>query len=178
WSTGTPTPSPPSARGACSPSRSRGWSTAASWRCCPATMRATRSAPGQRIWADRDRELGARPARHADGHSLAVLLQAAVAPVAGETLAGDVGRAWALRHVVGVLALEGVGLVPAVAARPDALAVAVGALETVDRLAVLEPLHDPAAFLLAAQAGAAPDRPVLGIGMPVPHAAAELGVEQ
>src|SRR5690242_17521296 len=92
-----------------------------------------------------DRRLGlgarqrARRTRHADGRDLAVLGEAAVVPLAAQHDVADAHGALAVRHVVGVAALEAHRVVPAIAARALALAVAIGADEAVDGMAVLEP---------------------------------------
>src|SRR5690242_5993370 len=127
---------------------------------------------------DFGREAGARAALDADRDHSGALHEAAIPPVADEALAQDLGGARAVGHVVGIIALvAGLGR-PAVVAEAFAFVVAIGALETVDRLAVLEPLHDAAPLLLAGRAGAAPHRAVLEVRVPVPHAAAVAGVEQ
>src|SRR6185369_5527146 len=111
-------------------------------------------------------EMAAGGSLDADGDHLVALAEAAVPPVAGEGLADHGHAAEAMRHVVGVLALEPRVVVPYIAAEALALAVAIDAFEAVDRLAVLEPLHHAAAVLLAARASAIPHRTILGIGMP------------
>ena len=59
-----------------------------------------------------------------------------------------------------------------------AFAVAIGADEAIDRAAMLGPLRLARTVRLAGAAGALPHHLVLRFGMPVPHAAAGLGVEQ
>src|SRR6202042_2043187 len=95
--------------------------------------------------------------RHADRSNLAAGAEAALAPFAGQRLALDLSDAVALRHVVGIKAVEADGLVPHVVALALALAVAVGPGEAVDRATMLEPLGLALAGRKAGMARAFPD---------------------
>src|SRR5262245_10701710 len=99
-------------------------------------------------------------------------------PGAAERHAVDGRGTPSVGQVVGVGALEPVPGRPIVAAEAFALAAAVDALEAINRAAMLEPLHDPAPFFSPGGAGARPRRGILGRGMPVPHPAPGLRIEQ
>ncbi len=127
------------------------------------------------------RRLGCRCAgrpRHADRRDLVGLYQAALVPVAAQHEVVDAQDALTLRHAAGIAALETHRLVPAVLAPTLALAVAIGADEAVDRVAMLEPLRLPLTVRLPGMARALPHHLVLRLRMPIPHAAACLGIEQ
>src|SRR5262249_25958159 len=84
----------------------------------------------------------------------------------------------AVGQVVHVGALESVTGRPIVTAKAFALAAAVDALEPINRLAVLEPLRDAAPIFSSSRAIARPCRGILALGVPVPHPAPELRLEQ
>src|SRR4030081_1434627 len=119
----------------------------------------------------------ARRARHADRRHLAAHREATFFPLPGQRLALDLGDAVALRHVVGIEAVEADSLVPNVVAIALPLAVTIGTREAVDGATVLEPLRLAAAGRQAGMASALPNDLVFGFRMPVPHTATRLGAD-
>ena len=80
-------------------------------------------------------------ARHADGCDLPAGTDAALVPFAGQNFVFNTRDAIALRHVVGIVAVETHVVIPDVVPFAIALAVAKGADEAVDGPAMLEPLR-------------------------------------
>jgi hypothetical protein len=80
-------------------------------------------------------------ARHADGCDLPAGTDAALVVLAGRNFVFNTRDAIALRHVVGIVAVETHVVIPDVVPFAIALAVAKGADEAVDGPAMLEPLR-------------------------------------
>src|SRR4249919_1485740 len=117
-------------------------------------------------------------ARHADGCDLSTSTDAAPVPFACQNFVFNTCDAIALRHVVGIVAVETHVVIPDVVPFAIALAVTKGSNEAVDGPAMLEPLRLALSIGEVAMAGAEPYDRVFRRGMPVPHAAARLCIEQ
>ncbi len=98
-------------------------------------------------------------ARDADRHHLVAHLQAAVAPFAGQGRSRQRHRTETVRQVVRVECLRSGRSHSSVAAGAFTTPIAIGALEAIDRLAMLGPLRHALAFLQGSTARPAPTSP-------------------